>query len=102
MTPSYLTAEFWTTLITNVIGIAVLVGGLTTDQGTELTKALTTIVGGVIAALAAFGYIKGRLELKKSIVDLMSRRAEAIGGTLAVTSEPGKGTRLELRVNLPA
>ena len=32
----------------------------------------------------------------------MLRRAEAIGGNLAVTSEPGKGTRLELKVNLPA
>jgi two-component sensor histidine kinase len=31
----------------------------------------------------------------------MLRRAEAIGGNLSVTSEPGKGTRLELKVNLP-
>jgi uncharacterized protein (DUF697 family) len=77
MTPVWLTAEFWTTMITNVIGIVVLVGGLTADQGTELTKALTTIAGGVIAALSAFGYVKGRLELKKSIVDLMGRRAES-------------------------
>ena len=29
------------------------------------------------------------------------RRAEAIGGNLSVTSEPGKGTRMELKVNLP-
>lgn len=30
------------------------------------------------------------------------RRAEAIGAALSVTSEPSKGTRLELKVNLPA
>ena len=30
------------------------------------------------------------------------RRAEAVGGPVDVTSETGKGTRLELRVNLPA
>ena len=29
------------------------------------------------------------------------RRAAAIGGSVSVTSEPGKGTRLELKVNLP-
>lgn len=32
----------------------------------------------------------------------MRRRAEAIGGSLNLTSAPGKGTRLELKVNLPA
>src|ERR1017187_6349376 len=31
----------------------------------------------------------------------MRRRAEAVGGTLALTSEPGKGTRVEFSVSFP-
>ena len=31
----------------------------------------------------------------------MRRRAEAVGGTLAVTSEPGKGARMEFNMNFP-
>ena len=31
----------------------------------------------------------------------MRRRAEAVGGTLALTSEPGRGTRVEFNVNFP-
>jgi signal transduction histidine kinase len=31
----------------------------------------------------------------------MRRRAEAVGGTLALTSDPGKGTRVEFNVNFP-
>ena len=31
----------------------------------------------------------------------MRRRAEAVGGTLTLTSDPGKGTRVEFRVNFP-
>jgi signal transduction histidine kinase len=31
----------------------------------------------------------------------MRRRAEAVGGTLALTSEPGKGTRAEFNLNFP-
>ncbi len=32
----------------------------------------------------------------------MKQRAAALGGELIVTSEPGKGARVELAVNLPA
>lgn len=67
MKPAMQTAEFWTTLATNVVGLVVLFGGITTEQSTEVVSAVTQIVGAVLMLATSFGFIKSRAALRSEL-----------------------------------
>ena len=66
MKKSVKSSEFWIALVTNLVGIAVIMGSFTDEQGAEITKSAQAIIGGVIAIATSLGYIKARVEIKKA------------------------------------
>jgi hypothetical protein len=80
MQSTFKTPEFWATVIGQVIGIAVLCGGLTSEQGTALQQSLQTIVGGVLSILTLFGYIKAQSVRKAAAAAIMIARIQKHGG----------------------
>lgn len=80
MNPVYATAEFWAALVGQIIGILVLTGTLTADQGEKLKSAAPTIVGGLISALTLFGFIKAQAVRKAAAASLMVARLQKHGG----------------------
>ena len=69
MKKSWQTSEFWVTLITNVVGVAVLCGAINAETGQELGNALKSIAGAIISIATTLGYIKSRTEVKKARLD---------------------------------
>lgn len=60
------TTEFWAMLVSNIVGLVVLFGGLSADQGSELTKSATIIAGAILSVLTSLGYIGGRVAIKRA------------------------------------
>ena len=83
MKKAWETTEFWTMLITNIVGIVVVTGVVGNAEGEEIGNALKSIAGAVISIATTLGYIKGRVEVKKA-------RAEAIS-SWNVSNITGKG-----------
>jgi len=73
MKKAWQTTEFWTMLITNIIGVAVLVGVVNAQDGEELGNALKSIAGAVITILTTLGYIKSRTEVKKARIEALKQ-----------------------------
>jgi predicted transcriptional regulator len=72
MKPFWKTSEFWTTLITNVVGMSVLCGAINTQEGEEIGNALKSIAGAVISLVTTMGYIRSRTELKKTQMEAVA------------------------------
>jgi hypothetical protein len=70
------TTEFWTHVITNLVGFAVIFGALNAEQGAELTKALTAIAGAVLSICSTLGYMKARVEVKKARLAALGQGAK--------------------------
>jgi len=68
MQKPWLTPEFYATVLGNIIGLVVLLGGLTSVQGAEWIKALTAIAGGILAILTSLGYINAQAQKKVAII----------------------------------
>jgi hypothetical protein len=73
------TPEFWATIIGNTLGIVVLLGGLTSDEAGELSKAAQAIVGGLLSVLTLFGFIKAQMVRKAIAVQLLIARINKQG-----------------------
>jgi hypothetical protein len=65
MKPGYKTSEFWIALSTQLIGISMITGIITPEQGQVFTEAVTQIVGGVMTAIAGGAYAYSRGLAKK-------------------------------------
>ena len=61
------TAEFWTAIITGVIGIAIGGGWLTPEQGSVIQSNISQIIGGVIAIAGALGFMTARTSAKIAV-----------------------------------
>jgi len=79
----YKTSEFWGALITNVVGVAMLMGYVNTEEGEELGNALKAIAGAVLSLASTIGYIHERTSLKKAHVTAISQAAYNGPGTMA-------------------
>jgi len=66
MKPGYKTTEFWLTLVTNAVGIAVLMGAVSPEAQEPLVQAAGQLAGGVIAAVSALGYALSRGKAKQN------------------------------------
>lgn len=77
------TAEFWTAIITGVIGIAIGGKWLTPEQGSVIQSNISQIIGGVIAIAGALGFMAARTSAKIAVfkaavdVELYGRGGEA-------------------------
>ena len=69
MKSAFLTVEFWVTLVTNVVGLVVLFGGLSAEKADALTTTLTMIIGAMLPLVASTVYAKSRSDLKRTIVE---------------------------------
>jgi hypothetical protein len=72
MTKGWKTSEFWGALITNLMGIAMLMGYVNAEEGEELGNAVKTLAGAVITVVTTLGYIHERTALKKVSLDTAS------------------------------
>jgi len=80
MQPVFKTPEFWATLIGQVVSMIVLFGGLSAEQGTELTTALQSISGAVLSVLTILGFIKAQSTRKAAATALMVARLQGVEG----------------------
>jgi hypothetical protein len=72
MKKSWKTTEFWAMLVTNVMGVLVLLGVIGSEQGEEIGNALKAIAGGIVSIATTLGYMKSRTEVKKARVEALS------------------------------
>lgn len=87
MKKSWQTTEFWTMLITNVVGIVVLSGAVGAEEGEELGNALKSIAGAAISIATTLGYIKNRTDIKKAKADAISSWNLSTGKTEGLPAE---------------
>lgn len=70
MKPGWQTSEFWTTMITKVIGVCITYGVFTASQGQQWQIGLSNAAAGVFAIVSlaslAKTYVDGRNKLKSS------------------------------------
>lgn len=65
MKPGYKTTEFWMTLGTQVLTIAVILGVVPSDDIDMLGKAIAGVISGVVSLITLVTYVRGRVELKQ-------------------------------------
>ena len=63
--PGWKTTEFWKSIITAVIGIALTLGWLRPEEATNLNQGLMMIMGGIITVAPIVAYIISRGMAKK-------------------------------------
>lgn len=64
MSEQFKTVGFWMTLTTTLIGLAVLLIGITEEQ----SKGITAVVGAVLTVLSQFGYLKAEAMVRAAKV----------------------------------
>lgn len=81
----WLTPEFWTmatTVITNLLAVAVLIGWISAAEVEGLTKALTGIITAaeviVVNSALVWKFLAGRNELKAQLLDARYRYVETV------------------------
>lgn len=79
--PAVATPEFWISLVPQVLGVLVVLGIIGADKATELTGALTTLSGGVIALLGTLGFLSSRGDEKKAVVQTLSHSVGSMSGS---------------------
>lgn len=84
--PAFATPEFWVALVPQVLGVLVVLGIIGADKATELTGAITTLSGGVIALLGTVGFLASRGDEKKAVVQTMSQGVGALNGSTLTTA----------------
>lgn len=57
LTPIWRKSEFWVSLVTNITGILMAFGVVSTEQKDAITSCIPQVVGGVVALLSAFKFI---------------------------------------------
>ena len=95
MKPGWQTTEFWTTIITQALSLAVLLGFVSAGDSTMLqdaaSKALAAVATLVTNALVIWRYIESRVKLKTRSTE-SSSKAPSIGVGLAIALLLGSGT----------
>ena len=64
--PGWKTTEFWVALISQILGLLVVLGVITPEQQNTLNQAATQVAGGVVMAASAFGYCISRGQAKSN------------------------------------
>jgi hypothetical protein len=72
MQSGYKSTEFYTTLISTVVGLAVLAGFIKPEESSLFTNALVTIIGGLLTLIPPLVYIINRTWLKSKTINQSS------------------------------
>jgi len=88
MRAGFKTTEFWTAIITNCVGIAVLFGAVNVTEGEEIGNALKAIAGAVITIATTLGYIKSRTDLKAAkLTALMGQHEDPSNASTSIVAK---------------
>ena len=71
MKPWYLTSEAWASIIAQIVGLLVMVGGIASTDADHIKTLGQEVVGGALALVSLIQYIKSRTALKQAVVDNM-------------------------------
>lgn len=77
------TPEFWASLVSQLVSMVVLSGGMTTDQGTEVTKAMQAICGGVMSLVSVGGLIWAQHSRRKTAATVISAQLYTAGDSVS-------------------
>lgn len=62
--PGYKTSEFWVTMVAQVVGLLTAMGVVSPAHTSDLSMAINTVIGALLALLPAMAYIFNRTWLK--------------------------------------
>lgn len=62
------TSSFWISAVSSVVGLLVLSGVMTSEEGDSLSKAIQAAAGAIVSIATTLGYIVTRTQLKQSVV----------------------------------
>jgi fumarate reductase subunit D len=69
-TSGYKTSEFPMAVVPSIIGMLVAFGVIRPEEANAMVEMVTRIIGGILALVLLFTYIRGRIELKKQSMNL--------------------------------
>lgn len=84
--PGYKTTEFWSAVITQILGLLMLFGVLEPSQGSPLGGGEAQAVGGLMAGLSTLGYSLSRGAAKRALSILLVVGAVMMAGLLGPTT----------------
>jgi hypothetical protein len=64
MKSGWKTSEFWTAILSSLVGIMVVLGWITPEMQGALSEAIAQAVGGLISIVATVAYIFSRAKVK--------------------------------------
>ncbi len=64
--PGIRTTEFWTTLLSMVVGIMTMLGVFTPTESSQMITGMGQIVGGIFIVVPVVGYVWARAKVKAS------------------------------------
>lgn len=64
MKSGWKTSEFWTAILSSLVGIMVVLGWITPEMQSGLSEAIAQAVGGLISIVATVAYIFSRTKVK--------------------------------------
>jgi hypothetical protein len=68
-TPGIKTTEFYTMLVSQIVGLLVLSGHVTSADAPLVIQYAVSLIAGVQMIITAVTYIRGRIELKKQVLE---------------------------------
>jgi len=69
MKPGYQTTEFWSVVISYVLGFFVMGGTITQQQANDLIQPIAQIAVAIVIIVAQVYYLKSRTVLKKALIE---------------------------------
>jgi hypothetical protein len=84
--PGYKTTEFWSAVITQVLGLLMLLGILEPSQGSSLGGGEAQAIGGLMAGLSTLGYSLSRGTAKRALSVLLVAGAIVTAGLVGPTA----------------
>lgn len=97
--PGAKTSEFYISLIGYVIGIAIMLGYITPEQGQSLTTdlkgfidALEIAFGALLSIVSLLSYLYSRYKLKKAVIDAGTNSSTPLSTPTTAGTLPGKSS----------
>ncbi len=69
-TAGYKTSEFPMAVIPSIVGMLVAFGAIKPEDANAMVELGTRVIGGILALVLIYTYIRGRVELKKQALNL--------------------------------
>ena len=66
----YKTSEFPMAVVPSIVGMLVAFGAVRPEDANAMVEMGTRIIGGILALVLLYTYIRGRVDLKKQVLNL--------------------------------